>query len=80
MALTNDNLYLASRLWQAVLDASQVPESQLEIAMHIPDPVERMHFVEDLLVGQRLDNLLGGSTALGEVDGALRKMRKLAKT
>jgi len=74
MALTNDNLYLASRLWQAVLDASQVPESQLEIAMHIPDPVERMHFVEDLLVGQRLDNLAG------RVDDIEGRMRKLAKT
>jgi hypothetical protein len=50
MPLSNDNMHLAARLWQAVLDSSQVPEHQLEIAMSTPDPVTRMHYLEDLLV------------------------------
>ena len=52
MPLTNDNMHLAARLWQAVLDAFQMPEHQLEISMSTPDPVQRMHFVQDLLLGQ----------------------------
>jgi hypothetical protein len=49
MPLTNDNLHLAKRLWQAVLDASRVPESRLELSMASPDPVARRRAIEELL-------------------------------
>jgi hypothetical protein len=48
MSLTNDNMHLAARLWQAVLDASRVPEHQFEISMSSPDPVARRQAVEGL--------------------------------
>ena len=44
--MSDDELRFASwRLWQAVLDASQVPEHLLAIAMKNPDPVARQQAV-----------------------------------
>ena len=47
--MSDDELRFATwRLWQAVLDASQVPEHLLAIAMKNPDPVARQQAVREL--------------------------------
>ena len=44
-----ENVVMNTRLWEAVLDAFQLPENQLKLAMQNNDPVKRMHFIQDLL-------------------------------
>ena len=50
MSLEVEVMTVRNRLWEAVLDAFQLPESQLDLAMHNPDPVKRMHFIKDLIL------------------------------
>lgn len=44
-----EKVVMNTRLWEAVLDAFQLPENQLKLAMQNNDPVKRMHFIQDLL-------------------------------